>query len=243
VPTPTEGPYEVCVDAYSSRQAAKYVTAESLSLRELPGETWRMLATREFLLAAGIPVALLVIGELMPADWHRAQTAGQALSGVAVVWLVVAMTVLLRFGKTVGIACYATDAGTGGKTLAGGMRLKVVPAKRLVRLAGVLVAPDHRGRGIFSALLLALFKIVDRSRLANPPSPAVPIRIAVFAPAHPASHKMIQRYFDGRQELTVGGPSSDLLLGNIAKLEDELAGLAARGLCFTLSISTVDWEL
>ncbi len=197
--------FEVVYDPARSARFSRFVVARFFSPRELPQAVARAFFTRDFLLTAGLPLGIIGAGYLVPEGNLRL-----ALFAVALAWLAVAALVLLTLGKSRAIGCLAPDG-----TLAGALRLKV--SKRRLCLAGVVVEPAHRGKGIFTALLLAAFRLAARA-----PGPAA---LTVFGPAHPASKHVVEKYFAGALSLPVGGPA---FAASLATLEAELQGLGIR---------------
>lgn len=208
------GEFEVVWDPARSARFSRHVVSRFFTPRELPQAVARAFFTRDFVLSAGLPLAIIGISYLVPEGRLRENLLWAALG-----WLSVAVVLLLSKGKSRALGCLAPEGG-----IAGGLRLKV--SRRRICLAGVVVDPARRGQGIFTALLLAAFRLAARQ-------PA-PCSLTVFAPAHPASKHVVEKYFGGASSLDVGGPA---FAAGLAALEAELRELEARDIRYRFSLS------
>lgn len=212
--------FTVAFDPADSARVSRFVVGRFFTPRELPQALGRALFTRDFLLTAGIPLALCGAAYLLPEE-HRVIAFAAVIA-----WLAVAAALLLAMGKSHAIGCTGAEG-----TLAGGLRLKVSKGKRRICLAGVVVEPDFRGKGIFTALLLAAFRLAARERERGP------VTLTVFGPAHPASKHVVEKYFDGALALPVETEAGSTFSKSLAALEEEVRALAEKGVThrFTLS--------
>lgn len=223
--------YEIVFNPEASRTAVRFVTSGSLSLRELPAELWRMVYTRDFFVYCGVPVILLILGKAAASVSASMQHVEIALTVVAVIWLLAGLVFIYRFGRTFAVACFFADEGTGGKRIAGGLRVRADRRNRKIRIAGVLVDENHRNRGIFSALLLALFRLA-----ADRPSKEAglaPVHIMIFAAAHEASIAVDRRYFGGSGDIAVDNDPNSRFMKSMGLLENEISLLREKGVEFT----------
>lgn len=207
--------FEIVYDPGRSAAFSRYVVSRFFTPRELPRAVARSFFTRDFLFAAGLPLGILGAGYLAPVGRWK-----EGLFGAALVWLVLAALRLLSLGRSRAVGCLAPDG-----TLAGALRLKV--SKRRLLVAGVVVEPAWRGKGVFTALLLAAFRLAARE--AEPPA------LSVFAPAHPASKHVVEKYFAGALSLPAGGPAFQ---ASLAALEAELQGLESKGIRYRYALGT-----
>lgn len=208
--------FEIVYDPARSGRFSRFVVSRFFTPRELPQAVGRAFFTRDFLLTAGLPLAIIGAGYLAPEGELRL-----ALFGLALGWLSVAALVLLTLGKSRAIGCLAADG-----TLAGALRLKV--SKRRLCLAGVVVEPAYRGKGIFTALLLAAFRLTARA--------PGPMTLTVFGPAHPASKHVVEKYFAGALSLPAESPT---FTASLAALEAEQRGLEGRGIRHRFSLADI----
>ena len=77
-----------------------------LTFRKDPGKKIRdveLISTKDFIICAGIPAVMLVLGKFVLRDSAFMEKAGTLVMGLAVIWLVAALVWILRFGKTYGI--------------------------------------------------------------------------------------------------------------------------------------------
>lgn len=216
--------YEVRFDDDASPEAAAYVLKGFFTPRELPQALLRLPRTREFILPVGIPLLLAAAGAALRhfAFGGPLALAGTALTAVAVVWLVFGLVHNLRMGRSEGIGVYALTDGDPPQ-LAGGLRMKVSPTKRSIALAGALTDPAHRGKRLFTALLLGAF------RMARTESSQGPVTIVVFAPTHPASRKAVARYVGDARKIPVDTASDAPFSRALAALEKDVGELPDRG--------------
>jgi GNAT superfamily N-acetyltransferase len=212
----------------SARSVARYVTRGFFGPRELPQALARMLLTGEFSFFVGIPIMLLLISKfvaMMSVSW--ADTVSQALTLVAVVWLVAGLIRISRYGKSSGIGCFTLHEDGSLGELVGGLRMRFERGARRIWIAGLLVEPEWRGAGIGTALILAAYRIAQERAVHGS------VTLSVFAPSHPASKAIIGKQLDGQQTQTVSEPPSDSLNRTIARLEEALQR----------SQSTFEWQL
>jgi GNAT superfamily N-acetyltransferase len=208
--------FDILYDPAESARVSRFVVSRFFTPRELPQAVGRALFTRDFLLCAGLPLGVIGGAYAAPEGPLR-----QALLWIALGWLAVAAGILLTLGKSRAIGCRTSDGA-----LAGGLRLKV--SKRRVCLAGVVVEPAWRGKGVFTALLLGAFRLA-----AQVPGPRA---LTVFGPAHPASKHVVGKYFGGALSIPVGG---EVFARSLAALEAELAALEAKGIRYRFSLSAM----
>jgi GNAT superfamily N-acetyltransferase len=212
--------FNVTFDPADSARVSRFVVGRFFTPRELPQAVGRALFTRDFVLTAGLPLALCAVAYALPEDRRL------PVFIVVLAWLAIAAVLLLSMGKSHAIGC-ATAEGT----LAGGLRLKVSKGKRRICLAGVVVEPDFRGKGIFTALLLAAFRLAARERERGP------VTLTVFGPAHPASKHVVTKYFDGALALPVETAEGSTFSKSLAALEGEVRELAEKGTTHRFTIS------
>jgi len=227
--------YEICFDRIRSRMAVRYVTFRSFSVKEFPIAVWRMLSTREFVIYAGIPASILLLGELISRVSETLEIARFIFTFICVIWLLIGLFRILRFGKSRGICCFSIERNTYEKHLVGGLRMKVHRQRLHIRIAGAFVDPLHRSNGIFTALLFALFRIayleVADGRIPKQSS----LRISVFAPAHPASQQIVRTYFNDKQDICVDPKEDSVFMKSLTRLEHETSSLEKTGIKFTFS--------
>jgi GNAT superfamily N-acetyltransferase len=228
--------YEIRFDPKDSKKAVRYVTFGSFSAREFPLALWRMLWTREFVLYAGVPALIIILGKLISHLSAPLKKADIVFTIVAVVWMLLALFIISRFGKAHGIACYSAANHKGKGDLVGGFRMKVARRNRIM-LAGVLVDPQHRKKGIFTALLLALFRIAQQEAQRERGSQGSPLKICIFAPGHPASRRVVRNYFENKQELVVDPGEDSAFTQNLKRLEQEVDSLEQNDITFSYSLT------
>lgn len=211
-----------------SARVSRYVVGRFFTPRELPQAVARALFTRDFLLTAGLPVLLSAAAYALPDDrplWGGFSPRQAAFAAI-LLWLSLAAVLLLTLGKSLAIGCTGTDG-----RLVGGLRVKASGRKRRLCLAGVVVEPDCRGKGIFTALLLAAFRQAARDRERGP------LALTVFGPAHPASKHVVEKYFDGALVLPVETAAGERFARSLAALESELRALEAKGITYRFDLS------
>jgi hypothetical protein len=191
--TTQAGEYEIVFDPLIARQVSRYFSRSFFAPRELPQALARMVLTREFLVFAGVPLALLLLARLVPdrvAGWDGI-IAAQALLGTAVAWMLVALIIIAGSGRSSGVGCFVRQPdGTRG-ALVGGLRMRLQRSGRRLLIAGLLVEPEARGARIGTALVLAAFKLGLREAAQEP------VTVTVFAPSHPASKAIVARQLGG----------------------------------------------
>jgi len=230
--------YEIFFNPPRSGKIARYVTFGSFSPRELPIALWRMLSTRDFIFCAGIPALILVLGKILYGPFSLEKT-GMLIMGFAVIWLLVALVWILQFGKTYGIGCDYLGDNPDEKELAGGLRFKYAKRKRIIRIAGIIVEPQHRKKGIFTALLLALFRIAIQEAQKEDTKNRTPMRLSIFAPGHPASRRVVNNYFHNQQTLLLNLDEDSTFTKSLKRLENEVETMKERGVQFTFSMQSV----
>jgi GNAT superfamily N-acetyltransferase len=218
------------------------VTFGSFSARELPVALWRMVSTRDFILCAGIPAVLLLLWKFVLQGSPVLETAGMVIAGLSVVWLVTALIWILRFGKTYGIGCNLAGEDPEERQRAGGLRFKFARRQGMIRIAGILVDPGHRKKGVFTALLLALFRmaLVESQKAGGKHTP---LRLSMFAPGHPASKHVVRTYFDNHQTLMVDSTENSSFSRSLKRLEGEIGMMKEKGVGFTFLIRSFDGDL
>jgi GNAT superfamily N-acetyltransferase len=234
--------YEIYFNPRKSRRVARYVTLGSFSARELPIAIWRMVLTRDFIFSAGIPALILFFGKIIHGSLSLEKT-GMLIMGIAVIWLLAALVWILRFGKTYGIGCDFSGENPEKKTLVGGLRFKFAKRKRIIRIAGILVDSQHRKKGIFTALLLALFRMAIQEAQKEGSKNRSPMRISIFAPGHPASRRVVHTYFHDRQTLILELDKENIFAKSLKRLELEVEAMNERGVQFTFSIQSSNGRL
>lgn len=209
--------FEIVHDPATSPAVGRHVVRQFFTPRELPMAMLRALRTPEFILFVGAPVVVLSVGRWLLDDlkWLR-------LAGVVAAWLVAGAVWMLTLGKGHGIGCY-----DGGR-LVGGLRMKV--SRRRMWLAGILVDPACRGNGMFPALLLGAFRMAAEAARERP------LTVSVFAPAHPASRRVVEKYFDGKLFLPVDPAAGSAFARTLAKLEAEVKELEGKGIRYTFRL-------
>ena len=227
--------YEISFNPRKSGKVARYVTFGSFSPRELPIALWRMLSTKEFIFCAGIPASMLVLGKILYAP-ASLEVTGMLIMSIAVIWLIVALVWILQFGKSYGIGCDFPGDNLEEKGIVGGLRFKYAKRKRIIRIAGIIVDPQNRKKGIFTALLLALFRIVIREAQKEDSEKRSPMRVSIFAPGHPASRRVVHTYFDDQQTLIIDFGEESIFTKSLKQLEGEVELINERGVQFTFSI-------
>ncbi|MBF8270623.1 MAG: GCN5-related N-acetyltransferase [Gammaproteobacteria bacterium] len=206
---------------------ARYVTRGFFSLREFPQAFARMVLTGEFGLFVGIPLVLLVAARLFQHLLPRADTLATVLTIIAVLWLIIGLVRISRYGRSSGIGCYALETDGSLGQLAGGLRMRLERPSRKLWIAGLLVEPEWRGAGIGTALILAAF------RLAWQQAAHGTVTVCVFAPSHPASKAIIEKQLGGLQTIAVTVQPSEMQKRTMDRLEQALSK----------SQSTFDWRL
>jgi len=204
--------YRVAFDPASSRAAGRYVVAGFFSPRELPQAVVRAFLTSELYLFIGLPVLALLGTYLLPVTWRPA-----AMIGV-IAWLLGGAVYLLMLGKSRGLALFNSEG-----RLVGGLRMKV--SRRKLWLAGILVDSSMRGKGMFPALLLGAWRLAA--------SAGRPLTLSVFAPAHPASKRMVEKYLHGKMRIETGSPE---YAATLKLLEEEVKALEAKGIRYTFEL-------
>jgi GNAT superfamily N-acetyltransferase len=210
---------EIVFAPETARQVSNYVVRGFFSLGELPQALTRMLLTREFGIFVGVPLLLILAAHTLPGKLagQDSFTLSQVLNGTAAFWLLAGLVRISRYGHSSGIGCFALDAeGTCGALL-GGLRLRLQRSSRKLWIAGLLVAPEARGAGISTALVLAAF------RLAQQESEHGPLTVSVFAPSHPASKAITAHQLGGMQTIEITHPPSEEVRQTIERLEAALA--------------------
>ena len=233
--------YEISFNPRKSGKVARYVTFGSFSPRELPIALLRMLTTRDFIICAGIPALILVLGKILHGPFSLENT-GMIIMGFAVVWLLIALVWILQFGKTYGIGCDSPGDSADEKQLVGALRFKYAKRKRIIRIAGIIVDPRHRKKGIFTALLLALFRLVFHEAQKEDNKNRPPMRLSIFAPGHPASRRVVHNYFDDQQTLILDLGDEGTFTKSLKRLENEADMMNERGVQFTFSIKSFDGD-
>ncbi len=206
--------YRISFAPGASRAAGRYVVRGFFAPRELPLAMLRALKTREFVLYVGLPLAALAGTYALPVDWQP------AAMWIVIAWLLLGAALLLTLGRGEAVAVYS------GERLVGGLRLKVSRRRRRLWLAGILVDPDLRGKGMFPALLLAAFRLAESAR---------PLTIEVFAPAHPASRRMVEKYLEGKTTIPVE-PGDSIFGRALARFVAEVKALEERGVRYDFEI-------
>jgi GNAT superfamily N-acetyltransferase len=212
--------YKVAYDPVSSKKGSKFVVRGFLSPAELPQAVLRMFLTKEAVLYLIGPMLLLALSYVVPPVGGI--QLPQILLGITILWLFVGVVVLLMLGKNRAIALY------DGDKIVGGIRLKV--SRRCVYVAGVFVDSTYRGRGMFAALLKASFELTLRSM------GEAGVDFTVFAPAHPASKKIVQKYFKGKRIIRVADNKGEEFAHAWELLDKELAALSQKGVNYEFSL-------
>lgn len=220
--------FDVAYDPTRDARVSRFVVGSFFTPRELPQAVARAVFTRDFILTTGLPLLLCGAAFLLPDE----NTAGswwtprKIVLAVVVAWLAIAAGLLLSLGKSRAIGCTAA-----GGTLAGGLRLKVSAKRRRILLAGVVVEPSFRGKGVFTALLLAAFRLAARERANGP------LALTVFGPAHPASKHVVEKYFGGALILPVELAPDSPFSRSLAALEEEVRALAAKDVVHRITLA------
>jgi len=215
--------FTVSDDPAQSPRVSRFVVGRFFTPRELRQAVGRAIFTRDFVLTAGLPLLLSAVASWLPDDrtLPGPLSPKQAAFAGVLLWLVVAAGLLLSMGKTRAIGCVGPDG-----RLVGGLRLKVSRSKRRICLAGVVVDPEYRGKGIFTALLLAAFRQAERDRERGP------LTLTVFGPAHPASRHVVEKYFRGSLVLPVAITPGAVFIESLRSLDIEVRELAEKGVCY-----------
>jgi GNAT superfamily N-acetyltransferase len=211
--------FAIVFDAASAKAVSRYVSRGFFSPREFPQAFARMLLTGEFGLFVGVPLLLLLAARfvsIMMSSGQGAETMSQALTGIAVIWLVAGLVRISRYGPSSGIGCYVMEPKGSRSKLVGGLRMRRERNGRKIWIAGLLVEPAWRGASIGTALILAAF------RLAQEQVAHGPVIVSVFAPSHPASRAIIEKQLGGMQTIQVTDPPSEALKRTIDRLEQAL---------------------
>ena len=217
--------FDVVFDKSISGKASRFVVRGFFTPAEILQAVLRMFLTRDTLLYLGIPLVMLAASYMVPGGWGAdwPLPPAQALIIAASIWLCVGAALLLRMGNSRAIAVCSGD------TIVGGLRLKV--ARRRVSLAGVFVESGWRGRGMFSALLLAAFELMAREA----PSRGR-MEFRVFAPAHPASKRIVQKYLGGRAAIEVDTSPGSQFSSILDMLKEEVRLFERKGICYALRL-------
>lgn len=220
--------FEVFYDPAREARISRFVVGSFFTPRELPQAFARAFFTRDFVLTAGLPLLLCGASFLLPDESPTGSwwTPRKIALGVVVAWLSIAALRLLRLGRSRAIGCTSENG-----TLVGGLRMKVASSQRRIMLAGVVVDPSCRGKGIFTALLLAAFRLAAREREKGP------VALTVFGPAHPASKHVVEKYFGGALVLPVETARETPFAKSLAALEEEVRALAAKDVHHRIALS------
>jgi GNAT superfamily N-acetyltransferase len=207
----------------SSRAAGRYVVRGFFTPREIPQAVVRAFLTRELYVFIGLPLLVVIGAYFIPDAWELSWRIPprQTLFAVVMAWLMANAIYLATLGKSEGIAVMDSDG-----RLVGGLRLKVSKRRRVVWMAGILVDPSLRGKGMFPALLLAVFQ------LASDAAKAGPLTLEVFAPAHPASKRVVEKYFGGKTTIPVESAAESTFAKSHAMLDAEVRELESRGVAY-----------
>lgn len=207
----------------SSRAAGRYVVRGFFTPREIPQAVVRAFLTRELYVFIGLPLLVVIGAYFIPDAWELTWRIPprQSLFAIVMVWLAANAIYLATLGKSEGIAVV-----DGSGRMVGGLRLKVSRRRRTVWMAGILVDPSLRGKGMFPALLLAVW------RLALKAAEAGPVTLEVFAPAHPASKRVVEKYFGGKTTIRVETAEESTFAKSHAMLDAEVREGEARGVAY-----------
>lgn len=145
------GAFEIVFEPATARAVSRYVARSFFGPRELPQAAVRMVLTREFWVFAGLPLVLLLAAQFV-----------QALLPIAVLWLLAGLVRIARYGRARGIGCFVRNADGSRGARVGGLRMRLEKGARKLWIAGLMVEPHARGRGIGTALVLAAFKLALR---------------------------------------------------------------------------------
>lgn len=209
--------FSIMFDPAREKSVARYVVRGFFGVREFPQAVARMILTAEFVLFVGIPILLLLAADFIPAFVTNQDTSliSECLTLVAVVWLIVGLLRIGRYGRASGIGCYVAEPN-GTKHLVGGLRMRLDRRSRRVWIAGLLVEPEWRGSGIATALMLAAFRLAEQEALH------APLTVAVFAPTHPASRAIVAKHLGGLQVIEASNPPSTEWSSTKVRLEQAL---------------------
>jgi hypothetical protein len=217
--------FEIRLDPETSKATSRYVVRGFFTPREFPQAFWRFLFTREFLLPVGIPGAIVLTVNLLPlfSTAPVLETVLVAGTAVGVAWMLGGLVWSLSLGKSIAIGCFAPGENGERTRLVGGLRLKAASRRRRLCLAGALVDPGMRGKRVFTALMVAAL------RLAREEAARGPVIVTPFAPTHPASVRLVNKYLGGVHRLAVDPAPDSAFSKALDRLEAELRALEDDG--------------